>query len=94
MSAREIGFRDLEFLPPHPENAGVAICWMTGSAIVLCLMAVVLVWKSSRDDGHAPTAVRTSSGCALVTFPNAGVPYQSGYQCADGTIYYQDRLGG
>ena len=87
MSAMESSFHYLESVPPHPEGAGVAIQWMVAAALVLCLIAALLVWRSG------DVASGSDSGCRLVTFPNAGVPYQAGYQCADGTAYYPEKTG-
>jgi hypothetical protein len=92
MSAVEISFGSLESVPPHPQMLGAAIKWAAAGAIVLCLIAALLaLWPERRVRAHAGLAA--SSGCKLVTFPNAAVPYQAGYQCADGSTYYRETLG-
>jgi hypothetical protein len=93
MSAVELSFSNLESVPPHPEKLGVAIQWAVSGALVLCLIAVLLaLWPEHGVPRHAGPG--SSSGCKLVTFPNAGVPYQAGYQCADGSTYYPEQPGG
>jgi len=88
MSTTEISYRGLESVPRHPEGLGIAIQWMMWAAAVLCLMAVLLAWQSADD-----ASTQADTGCKLVALPNAGVPYQAGYRCADGSILFPEQRG-